>query len=98
MLPTACLWLRLNVPLLLMCLQGEMGDEFVEHLQALAGKLEYVARDDTACFSAAYRWGGAGQGRAGAAVALMHSLRSRPPPSESCSCLIVGTWRLSWRG
>jgi hypothetical protein len=34
-----------------------MGDEFVEHLQALAGKLEYVARDDTARFSAAYRWG-----------------------------------------
>ena len=38
-------------------LQGEMGDEFVEHLEALAGKLEYVARDDTARFSAAYRRG-----------------------------------------
>ncbi|KAL4421397.1 hypothetical protein ABPG75_010688 [Micractinium tetrahymenae] len=35
--------------------QGEVGEEFVEHLQALAAKLEYVASDDTARFSAAYR-------------------------------------------
>lgn len=35
--------------------QGEMGEAFVEHLQALAAKLEYVAGDDTARFSAAFR-------------------------------------------
>ena len=32
-----------------------MGDAFVAHLQQLAAKLDYVARDDTARFSAAYR-------------------------------------------
>lgn len=36
-------------------LQGEMGEEFVGHLEALAAKLEYVGGDDTARFSAAYR-------------------------------------------
>lgn len=35
--------------------QGDMGDEFVGHLQSLAEKLEYVVADDTARFSAAYR-------------------------------------------
>lgn len=33
-----------------------MGDEFVAHLEALAAKLQYVGQDDTARFSAAYRW------------------------------------------
>lgn len=47
-------------PLLLVRLQGEMGEEFVGHLEALAAKLEYVGGDDTARFSAAYRHAGAG--------------------------------------
>jgi hypothetical protein len=38
--------------------QGEIGEEFVGHLKALSEKLEYVAKDDTARFSAAYRQGG----------------------------------------
>lgn len=35
--------------------QGEAGEDFVEHLQVLASKLEYVSGDDTARFSAAFR-------------------------------------------
>lgn len=32
-----------------------MGDAFLGHLEALARKLDYVAGDETARFSAAYR-------------------------------------------
>lgn len=42
-------------PLIFGIVQGEIGEEFLRHLEALAGKLEYVAKDDTARFSAAYR-------------------------------------------
>lgn len=36
-------------------LQGEMGEAFLGHLEDLAKKLDYVASDDTARFSAAFR-------------------------------------------
>ena len=36
-------------------LQGEIGDAFVEHLRALNAKLEWVASDESAKYSAAYR-------------------------------------------
>ena len=37
-----------------------MGEEFLGHLAALAGKLDFLATDPEARFTAAYRWGGWG--------------------------------------
>ncbi|PRW32567.1 vacuolar sorting-associated 52 A isoform A [Chlorella sorokiniana] len=42
-------------PLIFGIVQGEMGEAFLGHLEDLAKKLDYVAGDDTARFSAAFR-------------------------------------------
>ena len=57
-----------------------MGDEFLASLQQLAAKLEFIEGDETAKYTAAYRWGvcmhtGVGVSAAGKSVTAGASLR-----------------------